>query len=103
MVAFLEENKDTIFRFLTYNKFNIYTPEQVANKYCDESIYVDDHYEFAKITDAWDTPNGVLLELSLIDESNMTTYGRKDYKLLNDIELSKFDIDNRPVFEDEEW
>ena len=100
MVAFLEENKDTIFRFLTYNKFNIYTPEQVANKYCDESIYVDDNYEFDKITDAWDTPNGVLLELSLIDESNMATYGHKDYKLLNDIELSKFEYDQKISLED---
>lgn len=103
ITEFLEENKDTIFRYLTFNKFNIWTPEQVSKKYCDESVYLDTHYEFAKITDAIDTPNGLMLELTLVDPDDMlVNRGDKEYKLLNDIELSVFNIDNQEEFEDED-
>lgn len=95
ITQFLEENKDTVFRFLTYNKHSIWTPEQQFHKYCDESVFLDTHYEFAKITDVIDTPDGVMLELELVDEDDFTSYGHKEYRLLEEIQLSKFDVDNR--------
>jgi len=96
ITTFINENKDTVFRFLTYNKHNIWTPEQSFNRYTDESVYLDTHYEFAKITDAIDTPDGLMLELTLVDSDDpIVNRGRKEYKLLNDIELSYFDIDNQ--------
>ena len=103
ITTFIEDNKDTIFRFLTYNKFNIWTPEQVDNKYCDENVYLDTHYEFAKITDAIDTPDGIMLELTLVDPDDpIVNRGHKEYKLLNDIELSRFECDNRDEISDDE-
>ena len=104
ITQFLQENQDTIFRYLVYNKYNIWTPEQIEKKYCDESIYIDDHYEYAKITDAIETSSGILLELSIVDPDNHTYYNYKDYKLLSDISLERFDIDNQEEmpFDDEE-
>ena len=102
ITEFLEENKDTIFRYITFNKFSIWTPEQMSKKYVDESVYLDTHYEFAKITDAIDTPNGLMLEFDIVDDYDFEPYGHKEYKLLNDIELSVFDIDNQEEFEDED-
>lgn len=93
-MAFLEEKKDKIFRFLEYNKFNIWTPGQHHKMYCDESVYICNHYDFAKITNAWDTPNGLLLELDLIDGDDFTSYNHKVYKLLTGICLEEFDMDN---------
>ena len=95
ITTFIEENKDTVFRFLTYNKHNIWTPEQVANKYCDESVYLDTHYEFAKITDAIGIPGDIILEFEIVDENDYTSYNRKEYRLLGDIELSMFEVDNK--------
>ena len=95
ITEFVKENTGVIFRFLEYNKFNIWTPEQQANKYRDEEIYLSTHYNFAKITDVIDTPNGALLELEIVDENDFSSYNHKVYKLLNDICLEKFDIDNQ--------
>ena len=95
ITTFIEENKDTVFRFLTYNKYNIWTPEQVSHKYCDESVYLDTHYQFAKLTDAVSIPGNVLLELEIVDEDDYTSYNRKEYRLLSDIELSMFEVDNK--------
>ena len=101
ITEFLEDNKDTIFRFVTYNKFNIWTPEQVANKYCDEGVYLDTHYQFAKITNAISVPNNdVMLEFEIVDEKDFTSYNRKEYRLLSDIELSKFKCDQEISVED---
>ena len=101
ITEFIEENKDTIFRFLTYNKHNIWTPEQVSHEYCDESVYLDTHYQFAKITDVISIPGGVVLELEIVDEEDYTSYNRKEYRLLGDIELSKFKCDQEEMpFED---
>ena len=96
ITEFIEKNKDIIFRFLVYNKHNIWTPEQVSHEYCDESVYLDTHCEFAKITDAINTPDGLMLELTLADPDDpIVNRGHKEYRLLNDIELSYFDIDNQ--------
>ena len=101
ITEFLEDNKDTIFRFLTYNKFNIWTPEQVEHKYCDESVYLDTHYQFAKITNAISVPGNIILELEIVDEDDHTSYNRKEYRLLGDIELAKFKCDQEEMpFED---
>ena len=101
ITEFLEDNKDTIIRFLTYNKFNIWTPEQISNKYCDESVYLDTHYQFAKITNAINIPNNdVILELEIVDENDFTSYNRKEYRLLSDIELSKLKCDQEMSAED---
>ena len=98
---FIEENKDTIFRYLVYNKFNIWTPEQFEKKYCDESVYLDDHYEFAKITDVFGTPdNEVMLELDKVDPTDWERLHHKEYRLLNDIALERFDIDNNEEEDD---
>ena len=99
-IDFLTENWNTVFRFLVFNKFNIWTPEQQDNKYCDESIYIDDHYEFARITDAFDTPNGLMLEFDILDPADWERLHRKEYRLINDIALEQFDIDQKD--EDEE-
>ena len=75
----------------------------MSKKYCDENVYLDDHFEFAQITDAIDTPDGLMLELTLVDPDDMlVNRGHKEYKLLKDIELSVFDIDNQEEFEDED-
>jgi len=99
IMEFVKANPNTVFRFLVYNKFNIWTPEQQANKYIDECIYTDTHYSFAKITDCISTPEGVLLELSILDEDDFTYINRKEYRLLKDIILDKFDIDNKDEHE----
>lgn len=98
IIEFLEENKNTIFRYLAYNKFGIWTPEQMSKKYCDESVYLDTHYTFAKITDAINTPNGLMLEFDIIDDYDFEPYGHKEYKLLNDISLEVFRIDNDETY-----
>lgn len=98
ITEFLEENKDTIFRYLTFNKFGIWTPKQMTEKYCDESVYLDTHYEFAKITNAIDTPNGLMLEFDIVDDCDFEPYGHKEYKLLNDISLEVFKCDNDEMY-----
>ena len=102
ITEFLEDNKDTIFRFLTYNKHNIWTPEQIAHEYCDESVFLDTHYQFAKITDAITVPGNIMLEFEIVDENDYTSYNRKEYRLLTDIELSMFEVDNREEMPSEE-
>lgn len=93
-IDFIEENKDTIFRYLVLNKYNIWTPIQQEKKYCDESVYMDDHYEFAKITDVIETPKGLMLELDIYDPDDWERLHRKDYRMISDITLERFDIDN---------
>ena len=97
---FIAENKDTIFRYLVLNKYSIWTPEQQEKKYCDESVYIDDHYEYAKITDVIETPKGLILELDIYDPDDRERLHRKDYRPISDITLERFDIDNNGV-EDE--
>ena len=70
----------------------------MSKKYCDESVYLDTHYEFAQITNAIDTPNGLMLEFDIVDDYNFEPYGRKEYKLLSDINLEVFRVDNNETY-----
>lgn len=92
---FITENQNTIFRYLVFNKYNIWTPEQQKNRYCDESVYLDFVYTFAKILDAYDTPNGLLIVFDILDpDDDWRRCHRQEYRLLSDIALECFDIDN---------
>ena len=70
----------------------------MSKKYCDESVYLDTYYTFAKITDAINTPNGLMLEFDIVDDCDFEPYGHKEYKLLNDISLEVFRIDNDETY-----
>ena len=70
----------------------------MSSKYCDESVYLDTHYKFAKITDAINTPNGLMFEFDIIDDYDFEPYGHKEYKLLSDISLEVFKIDNDETY-----
>ena len=101
IIDFLAENTDTVFRYVTYNKFNIWTPEQKKECYVDESVYLDTHYTFAKILNIYDTPNGAMIEFDVVDDcEDYHSIGRREYKLLNDIELTQFKIDNEEQYEE---
>lgn len=102
MSEFVEWNRNTIFRFVEYNKFNIWTPLQQEQKYVDESAWLETHYRFCKIKSAITTPMGVVLELDMVDEDDFEPYGHTMFKLLNDISLEKFDIDNNKEEDEDE-
>ena len=44
----------------------------MSKKYCDESVYLDTHYTFAKITNAINTPNGLMLEFDIVDDCDLS-------------------------------
>ena len=100
-IEFLNTKKDTIFRYLVYNKYNIWTPERQNEKYIDETIFIESEYTFGKITNAYDVRNNILLEFDTYDPYDWRKIGRKEYRLLGDIQLEEFNIDN-PGTEEED-
>lgn len=96
MYEILEDFGNDVIRYCKYNKFNIWTPEQQEKKYIDESIYEDTHYTFGRVVNAWDTNKGILLKIEECDnEYPYESYERSEYIYLNDINLVKFDYDQK--------
>lgn len=78
---------DTIFRMWEYKR--MFTPYEQAEKFSDESLYVNTECEFVYIKDVITLPNGdLLLAVSPIDLS-----GYVEYHKLSNISLAKTDKD----------
>lgn len=104
--TWIQSQEGQVFRLLTYKK--VWTPYEMENKFMDESEYENGgYYKYVYITNAIETPEGTLLELSEVEEAE-EGYDNclwedchiKHYKLLKDIELVKYDVDNTEIRED---
>ncbi len=101
--TWIQAQEGQVFRLLTYKK--VWTPYEMDKKYSDESIFEEGgYYVFVYITNAIETPEGTLLELSEVEQDydNGTWKDNhiKHYRLLKDIKLTKYDIDNEEIEED---
>lgn len=79
--TFILDNAGKLFDYVIHKK--IFTPWEIKQCYIDESVYEDNLFRQAYITEAIEVPGDVLLGL-LDEDKTRTTY----YKL-SDIQLSK--------------
>lgn len=96
----LDDNKNTIFRFLVYKK--VFTPYEQDKKFSDESMYEDGgFYKFGQITDIIKIPNDILLEMKILidyDEFGpFTDINQTQYYKLSEIRLLKNNDDQREI------
>ena len=78
---------DTIFRMWEYKR--MFTPYEQAEKFSDQSLYVNDRCEFVYVKDAITLPDGdLLLAVSPVDIK-----GYVEYHKLNNISLAKAEKD----------
>lgn len=89
----LDYGYNRIFRVLEFRRPGDWTPYELENKWEDQSRYVENTYEFAKIVEAIELPDrDILLGINFIDpdENPEADYVGKDwihYKRLSQIEL----------------
>lgn len=97
----LKENMyTTIFRMLEIRKPGQYTPYEIDNKFIDQSLYKDDHYEHIQIKEAILLPdNDVLIGYRTVYDFDSLGQDWKgsviNYKKLSEIELSCFPDDQK--------
>ena len=78
---------NTVFRLWEYKR--MFTPYEQAEKFSDESVYVDDECEFVCIKDVITLPDGdLLLAISPLDLD-----GYVEYHKLSNITLAKAEKD----------
>lgn len=78
---------DTIFRLWQYKR--MFTPYEQAEKFSDESLYINDRCEFVYVKDVITLPDGdLLLAVSPVDLK-----GYVEYHKLSNISLAKADKD----------
>lgn len=90
----IEENPNVIYRYCVYRKPGLWTPYEMEEKFIDESFFEDGHYTFAKITDCIHLDGDLLIEFNVCDEEDYEPIGRKEYRLLSNIQLDRFERDN---------
>ena len=78
---------NTVFRLWEYKR--MFTPYEQAEKFSDESVYVDDECEFVYIKDVITLPDGdLLLAISPLDLDDYVAYHK-----LSEISLGKSEKD----------
>lgn len=88
---FLDAGYDRIFRMLEYRRIGDWTPYEKEQKFTDESQFKDNHYQFVKIKEVIELPDGdVLLGLAFVidweDLENENLW--INYRKLSQIELA---------------
>lgn len=89
----LDFGYDRIFRMLEFRRPGDWTPREMEGKWIDQSHYATDSYEFIKIVEAIELPDGdILLGMNYIDPDagSNEDYVGKDwvhYRKLSQIEL----------------
>ena len=91
MKDFIEENKDTIFRYwIKKEKFTPYE-EKMCNEY--ESLYINEEADYGYITECIDLNNGdYLLAIRPVDNMD-SNYVYKEYYKLSNIDIAYSDKD----------
>lgn len=90
----------TVFRMLEVRKPGQYTPYEMENKFIDQSLYKDDHYEHIQIKEAILLPdNDVMIGYRIVYDFDSLGQDWKEsiiyYKKLSEIELSYFPDDQK--------
>lgn len=86
--TWLMDNSDRIYRYWVYKR--MFTPEEQATKWEDQSIYEQDECEYGRIVEAVELPDGDIL-LGFIDpyeSESSTAYGYINYHKLSEIALA---------------
>ena len=94
MKTWVEENKDTVFRYVVYRR--MWTPYEMEHKFSDESEYRDIMYSFGKIVDVIDLGGGEwFIGFSSYDNETRRECSPKiiEYYRLSEIRLSIFEYD----------
>ena len=89
--TWIYENKDNIFSFMVYRRL----PSSI-----NDFEFTNNHVEKAKITNAIEIPNDVLLEFTIIDinpRKGIVETGAKEYHRLSDVNIFLLDMDNESV------
>lgn len=104
MKEFIKKHEGEVFRYVQYRK--MWTPYEMEEKFRDESE-TETTYSFARITDCFDLGNGDYLlelekgqvEIEYDDDDNehpvFCSYNIKKYRRLSDIQIDRFDYDNK--------
>lgn len=80
-----------IFRMLEYRRIGDWTPYEMEKKYTDQSEFKDNHYQFVKIKEAIELPDGdVLVGLQFICDWEELSIEKPwiHYRKLSQIELT---------------
>ena len=89
----LDCGRDRVFRMLEFRRPGDWTPREIEKKWMDQSQYVSDQYEFVKIVEAIELPDGdILLGMNYVDpdaypEENYVGKDWIHYRKLSQIEL----------------
>lgn len=100
--TWLIDNDERIYRYLVYKR--MFTPYEQQRAFEDETIFEDDYYTLAKITEAIDLGNGEwLLGFTSVDRDTLRINQYTEYYKLSEIRLSYFGDEKkiRDVEEDE--
>lgn len=90
--TFLLDNSDYIYRMWVYKK--VWTPYEMEKKYMDESVYEESQATMVKITNAFEVPGDVMLELQDMDFLEDGTE-RFMYHKLSEITLERYTEDEK--------
>ena len=98
--TWLIDNDERIYRYLVYKR--MFTPYEQQRAFEDETIFEDDYYTLAKITEAIDLGNGEwLLGFTGVDGDTLRINQYTEYYKLSEIKLSYFGDEKRKREEDE--
>lgn len=98
--TWLIDNDERIYRYLVYKR--MFTPYEQQRAFEDETIFEDDYYTLAKITEAIDLGKGEwLLGLTSVDGDTLRINQYTEYYKLSEIKLSYFGDEKRKREEDE--
>ena len=89
-----------IFRILEYRKPGLFTPYEMENKFIDQPLYKDNHYEHIQIKEAILLPdNDILVGYRVVYDFDSLNQSWDEsiiyYKKLSEIELSCFPDDQK--------
>lgn len=92
--TWLSDNQDRVFRYWVYKR--MFTPEEQASQYIDQSIYEDPECEHGRIAEAVELPDGdILLGFCGVDmPEDSSAFGYIDYHKLSEISLAYAPRDN---------
>lgn len=98
--TWLIDNDERIYRYLVYKR--MFTPYEQQRAFEDETIFEDDYYTLAKITEAIDLGKGEwLLGFTSVDSDTLRINQYTEYYKLSEIKLSYFGDEKRKREEDE--
>ena len=98
--TWLIDNDERIYRYLVYKR--MFTPYEQQRAFEDETIFEDDYYTLAKITEAIDLGDGEwLLGFTNVDGDTLRVNQYTEYYKLSEIKLSYFGDEKRKREEDE--